>query len=66
MADNPGRFHLTLTSGGRIVQQGWWGSEATARDKFTEWVGDWGRPDARVTLVDDETGEQLDDWPGEA
>lgn len=60
---DPERFHLTLTSGGRRVQQGWWGSEAVARGKFTEWVGS-GVADARVTLVDEETGEQLDDWPG--
>lgn len=61
---HPERFHLTLTSAGRAAAQGWWGSEAVARSKFTEWVGDWGRPGARVTLVDEETGETLDDWPG--
>ena len=62
---NPERFHLTLTSAGRAVAQGWWGSETVARAKFTEWVG---RPvaDARVTLVDEETGETLTTWPGEA
>ena len=62
---NPGRYHLTLASAGRTVQQGWWGSEATARGKFTEWVGS-GVADARVTLVDDETGETLTTWPDEA
>lgn len=58
----PGRYHLTVT--GPVAAHGWWGSEATARAKFKEWVGDWGRPGARVTLVDEETGETLDEWPG--
>ena len=58
-----GRYHLTLT--GRVAAQGWWGSEAIARGKFTEWVGDWGRPGARVTLVDEETGTVLTTWPEE-
>jgi hypothetical protein len=62
---DPGRFHLTLTADGRRVAQGWWGSEATARDKFTEWVGS-GVPDARVTLVDEETGAVLTSWSDEA
>lgn len=61
---HPERYHLTLTAAGRAVAQGWWGSEAVARGKFTEWVGDWGKLGARVTLVDEETGETLDDWPG--
>ncbi|WP_409469043.1 hypothetical protein [Streptomyces sp. HC307] len=62
----PGRFHLTLTTAGRPAAHGWWGSEETARRKFASWVGDWGRPGARVTLVDEETGETLTTWPGEA
>ena len=61
-SNQPGRYHLTVT--GRVAAQGWWGSEAVARGKFKEWVGDWGRPGASVTLVDEETGETLDDWPG--
>jgi hypothetical protein len=63
---NAGRYHLTLTSAGRPVAQGWWGSEATACGKFTEWVGDWGKPGARVTLVDEETGATLTTWSDEA
>jgi hypothetical protein len=59
---NPERYHLTLTSADRPVAQGWWGSEAVARAKFTEWVGG-GVADARVTLVDEETGETLTTWP---
>jgi hypothetical protein len=62
---NDGRFHLPLTSAGDPVQHGWWGSEATARRKFTSWIGEWGElPEARVVLVDEETGEMLDSWPG--
>lgn len=60
---NAERYHLTIT--GRVSAQGWWGSEKVARAKFTEWVGDWGRPGARVTLVDEETGETLTTWPDE-
>lgn len=63
----PGRYHLTLTTAGRTVQQGWWGSEATARRKFSTWVGAHGAiPDARVTLVDEETGTVLTTWPEES
>ena len=63
----PGRFHLILTSGGRPVQHGWWGNEATARDKFRRWVGAVGKmPEPQVTLVDEETGEELASWPGAA
>lgn len=43
---------------------GWWGSEATARRKFTSWIGEYGSmPGARVILVDEETGEKLAAWP---
>ncbi|MFF1547179.1 hypothetical protein [Streptomyces sp. NPDC058291] len=59
------RFHLTLFSGGRPMQHGWWASEATARRKWTAWIGEHGSlPDARVTLVDEGTGETLTEWPG--
>ncbi|MFF0736933.1 hypothetical protein ACFYVK_35630 [Streptomyces chartreusis] len=64
--DEPGRYHLILTAGGRPVQHGWWGSEAVARRKFTRWVGEHGAiPGARVTLVDEETGTVLTTWPEE-
>ena len=59
---NPSRFHVTLFSAGRPIQHGWWGEEPTARDKFRDWVGA-GVADARVTLVDEATGETLDEWP---
>jgi hypothetical protein len=60
--NDPDRFHVTLASAGRPVMSGWWGSESTARDKFTRWVGS-GVADARVALVDEATGETLDEWP---
>jgi hypothetical protein len=63
---NVGRYHLTLTSAGRPVQHGWWGSEDVARGKFASWIGEWGEVlDARVTLVDEETGNVLTTWPDE-
>ncbi|MFF5473310.1 hypothetical protein [Streptomyces achromogenes] len=66
MTSNPGlgRYHLLLAVGGRPVQHGWWDSEATARQKFKRWVGDWGRAGARITLDDEETGIELAAWPG--
>jgi hypothetical protein len=64
--NSPGRYHLTLTRDGRPAMHGWWDREAVARAKFTEWVGDWGRPGASVTLVDEDTGVTLTTWPDEA
>jgi hypothetical protein len=63
---DPDRYHLILTSEGRQAMQGWWGSEAVAREKFTKWVGGCRLPDATVTLVDEDTGETLTTWPDEA
>lgn len=60
---NPERFHLTLRFAGRPAAHGWWGSETVARAKAVEWVGDWGRPGATVTLVNEETGAVLTAWP---
>jgi len=59
------RFHLTLSAAGRPVMHGWWPLEATARGKFTRWVGS-GVADARVVLVDEATGQTLAQWPEEA
>jgi hypothetical protein len=58
------RYHLTLTAADQPAMHGWWGSEATARTKFTRWVGDWGRDGVRIALVDEETGRTLEAWPG--
>ncbi|MGW4825383.1 hypothetical protein ACWEP4_42560 [Streptomyces sp. NPDC004227] len=62
----PERYHLTLTTDGRPAMHGWWGSEPTARRKFTSWVGEYGTlPDARITLTDEDTDTVLIVWPGE-
>jgi hypothetical protein len=61
----PGRYRVTLTTAGADVAHGWWDSEETARRKVTGWIGDWGRPGARITLVDEETGATLTTWPDE-
>lgn len=63
-AVNPERYHLTLTAAGRPVLHGWWGDEAVARGKFTTLVGEQGRDGVRIVLVDEETGDELDSWPG--
>lgn len=61
------RFHLTLASAGSPMMHGWWASEATARAKFRDWIGEHGvLPGARVTLVDEETDTVLTTWPEEA
>jgi hypothetical protein len=49
------------------MMHGWWTDDATARAMLPVWVGSWGAlPDARITLVDEETGETLTTWPEEA
>jgi hypothetical protein len=58
------RYHLTLTVDGRPVMHGWWGTEETARRKFTRWIGEHGSmAGARITLVDEVTGATLTTWP---
>lgn len=65
--DEAQRFHLTVTSAGRLVVQGWWGSEATARRTYLSWVGEYGSmPDARITLIDERRGRTLLMWSAEA
>jgi acyl-coenzyme A synthetase/AMP-(fatty) acid ligase len=66
-SSNPERYHLTLSSAGRPVMNGWWGSETVARSRFRDWIGKHGvLPGARITLVDEETGATLTTWPDEA
>ncbi|MDT0387846.1 hypothetical protein [Streptomyces dubilierae] len=65
MSSDEERFHLTLTRADRPAMQGWWRDEGTARDRFRDWVGSWGLPGARITLVDEETGAELERWPKE-
>lgn len=62
---NAERYHVTLTAAGRPLMHGWWGSKSTADAKFKEWVGDYGRPGSRITLVDEVTGAVLTTWPEE-
>ncbi|WCN06037.1 hypothetical protein [Streptomyces sp. M92] len=59
-----GRYHLTLTALAQPLMHGWWNDENVARRKFTSWVGQHSdRPDARITLTDEETGTKLTEWP---
>jgi hypothetical protein len=58
------RYHLTLFSGDRPAQQGWWADRATAERKFTAWVGS-EVADARVVLVDTADGTVIHRWPDE-
>lgn len=61
-----GRYHLTLTAAGRPVMHGWWSVRATVDRKFREWIGEQGsKPGARVTLVDEASGDVLAEWPDE-
>jgi hypothetical protein len=65
-SETPERYHLTLTTGGRRALNGWWPDEETARRKAIRWIGEYGNlPDPRVTLVDEETGVVLTEWPDE-
>lgn len=62
----PERYHLVLAAGGRRLMSGWWADEATARRKMVRWINEYGSaPGARVTLVDEETGTVLTEWPDE-
>jgi hypothetical protein len=63
--DDPGRYHLTLATDGCVMMHGWWADQAVAQAKLTEWIGDYGRPGASITLTDETTGETLTAWPKE-
>lgn len=65
----PGDFHVTLSSAGRPVMQGWWSVQATAEQKFSEWIGSHSAiEDAAVVLAEQVAdGERvLMSWPAEA
>ncbi|MGW7380720.1 hypothetical protein [Streptomyces sp. NPDC054794] len=60
------RYHLSLTCDGRLIMHGWWGNEATARRKWTSWIGERGAmPGARIPLTDEAAGAALANWPDE-
>jgi hypothetical protein len=62
----PGRFHVTLTAGGRTMVHGWWSSATVAREKYIRIIGEYGAlAGARVTLTDEASGETLTTWPDE-
>ncbi|WP_141203518.1 hypothetical protein [Streptomyces griseorubiginosus] len=68
-APDPQRFHLTVSSGGRPVMHGWWSREATARDKFRDWIGAYGAmPAARLLLVERSGHDErlVESWPMDA
>lgn len=68
-APDPQRFHLTVSSTGRPVMHGWWSREATARDKFRDWIGAYGgMPGARVLLVERTGADErlVECWPTDA
>lgn len=58
-----GRYHLMLSLDGRPAMHGWWASDAIPRRKLKSWIGEHGRPGVRITLIDEETGETLTEWP---
>ncbi|GAB2889643.1 hypothetical protein GCM10027074_67400 [Streptomyces deserti] len=60
-----GRYRVTLTVDGHPVAHGWWNAEPAARQRTASWIGDWGKPGARITLVDEDTGSVLTTWPDE-
>ncbi|MEU0411884.1 hypothetical protein ABZ307_29240 [Streptomyces griseorubiginosus] len=68
-APDPQRFHLTVSSTGGPVMHGWWSRETTARDKYRDWIGAYGRmPAAHIRLVErlgaaDE--RLLESWPAD-
>jgi hypothetical protein len=63
--DTPARYHLLLALDDVPAMYGWWDDPGTARRQFRGWVGERGRPGARITLTDTETGQLLDTWPNE-
>ncbi|MFF7237994.1 hypothetical protein [Streptomyces collinus] len=57
------RSYLLRTSGGRLVQHGWWSVEGTA-GQVRGWGGEYGSiSGARVALTDEDTAGVLATWP---
>ncbi|MFD5589421.1 hypothetical protein ACFWII_37240 [Streptomyces sp. NPDC127063] len=65
-AARPGRYHLAMTANGRPVMHGWWNSRPIARGKFTQLVGEQGRPGVRITLTDEQTSSRLTTWSADS
>ncbi|MFJ9633856.1 hypothetical protein ACIRU8_39790 [Streptomyces sp. NPDC101175] len=60
------RYHITRSAPGYPLASSWWRGEAAARARFAALVTEIGSlPGARITLADEETGETLDEWPGD-
>ncbi|MFB7244671.1 hypothetical protein ACFCYX_19685 [Streptomyces populi] len=64
--DDPGRYHLLLSVKGRPAMHGWWKTEPAALEQYRGWIGTWGRPGARVELVDTADGRVIHSWSEEA
>lgn len=59
------RYHLLLALDSRPAMHGWWNAEPTARRQYGVWIGERGRPGARITLTDTVDGTTLAVWPDE-
>jgi hypothetical protein len=51
------RFHLTLSSAGRLVMQGWWGKLSTAEHQYLSWIGLWGSIDDALIVLAEPAGD---------
>ncbi|WP_159007297.1 hypothetical protein [Streptomyces sp. NRRL S-813] len=54
--DEVHRFHPTVMAAGRLVMQGWWESETTARRKVDPWVGEYGSIDGDLWNLESARG----------
>ena len=59
-----GRYRVTVEVDGQPVIRGWWDEGTVADGKVIRWIGrHGGRAGARITLVDEGTGETVTSWP---
>ncbi|MFF3884064.1 hypothetical protein [Streptomyces sp. NPDC001914] len=58
-----GRYHVTLVLDGKPTMHGWWKTKPLAMSQYGGWIGRWGRPGARITVVDADTEDLLAEWP---